>query len=431
MGGKNSKDAKNQPSNDPREQRAQPKAGSFDDINRSFAAAQAPKPAVSPSRAAPEVGAKKKKKRLFGLGRKKKDKKLKVKEVTGTPALETSPRAAEPSPPASGRRRSKTAPSDVAASSSGSAKNEGTSSSSASSSSNSVGTPIRASSSGVGNPKMRPPAQPSSAAVFVPSGQGNFAPSQGDVELQDAAQRAAAIARARVGEAPLRGLWRLSLRLRRPPRDCAPPLSLARPNRVIALRTDVRWPHAGESAQGVRGDLEAGRDGRRLDAQARRLGRHRQHGQERQRGAPRAAVWRGVWGGACGSARGSGRVARAVARSAAVRRGNAPRLSRHPLAPRAPVADPRAAQEVQGLRGAGGACGGEAIPSPPLRLCSTRPRRGPLLPQPASPPVRPRPPVPRQVQAAAREMLEEGGNPKGRSDKAKLKKDKTLAPVRV
>ena len=27
MGGKNSKDAKNQPSNDPREQRAQPKAG--------------------------------------------------------------------------------------------------------------------------------------------------------------------------------------------------------------------------------------------------------------------------------------------------------------------------------------------------------------------------------------------------------------------
>ena len=36
-----------------------------------------------------------------------------------------------------------------------------------------------------------------------------------------------------------------------------------------------------------------------------------------------------------------------------------------------------------------------------------------------------------RVQAAAREMLEEGGNPKGRSDKAKLKRDKTLAPVRV
>ena len=32
---------------------------------------------------------------------------------------------------------------------------------------------------------------------------------------------------------------------------------------------------------------------------------------------------------------------------------------------------------------------------------------------------------------AAREMLEEGGIPKGRSDKAKLKKDKTLASVRV
>ena len=59
------------------------------------------------------------------------------------------------------------------------------------------------------------------------------------------------------------------------------------------------------------------------------------------------------------------------------------------------------------------------------------PERSPSSHSPLLRPRPPRPSGPRQVQAAAREMLEEGGIPKGRSDKAKLKKDKTLAPVRV